>query len=143
MELTAVRSQGETDIISEGENDLDSDVDSENDSENDEMVSDADVESDGDDSDAETDKLQGFAGMGDLINKILEEPLTNNSDTILCKSKKSLKRKLEIKKEHLEYKEKEQKVAELRELNHVVPVRGNAQRSPVKENCYKRSSQIA
>ena len=90
------------------------------------LGSEADVESEEENETEE--KLQGFAGMGDVICKILEKPIANNADTILCKSKKSRKRKLESRKEYAEQKDKEEKNAENREKNHVIPTRGNAQK---------------
>jgi len=90
-----------------------------------EVGSEADVESD-DENEAEI-KLQGFAGMGDVIGKILEKSIPSNTNVILCKSKKSRKRKLETKIEHDKHKEKQEKNAESREMNHVIPTRGNAQ----------------
>lgn len=85
----------------------------------------ADAESEEDDEYMD-EKLQGFAGMGDVISKILEKPITSNDNVILCKSKKSQKRKLEIKKEFSEKKAKEEKLAENREMNHVIPTHGKA-----------------
>jgi len=111
------------------EDDVDDDVDDDDVDDGDvEDDTEADVESDGDDNDEPEDvKLQGFAGMGDVIGKILDKELdTNNTNVVLCKSKKSKKRKLEVKQEHLAHKEKEKKLAESRELNHVLPTRGNA-----------------
>merc|ERR1712142_692521 len=67
--------------------------------------------------------------MGDVIGKILDKSIdTHNTNIVLCKSRKSKKRKLDAKQEHLARKEKELKLAESRELNHVVPTRGNAQK---------------
>jgi len=91
-----------------------------------EVGSEADIESDGE-IDAQV-KLHGLAGMGDVIGKILEKSIPSNTNVILYKSKKSRKRKLEIKKEHDEQKEKIEKKAESREMHHVVPTRGNAQK---------------
>jgi len=85
----------------------------------------ADAESEEDNED-DGERLHGFAGMGDVISKILEKPITNNDNVILCKSKKSKKRKLVIKKELVDKKAKEEKLAENREMNHAIPSRGNA-----------------
>jgi len=74
-------------------------------------------------------KLSGLAGMGDVISKILDKDVPASTNVVLCKSKKSRKRKEEVKAEYVSRKEKEAKHAASRELNHVVPTRGgNAQK---------------
>jgi len=93
---------------------------------NSEVGSEADIESDGEHE--EEVKLHGLAGMGDVIGKILEKSIPSNTNVILYKSKKSRKRKLELKKEHDEQKEKQEKNAESKEMNHIIPTRGNAQK---------------
>jgi len=127
-----VKSAGplENDVEEESEDDDGDDVESDEDDgvgDNDEYLDNGD---DADDEDADEDaaKLHGFAGMGDVIGKILEKELDTkgSGNVVLCASKKSRKRKLDAKAEHAARQEKEKKLAESRELNHVVPTRGNA-----------------
>merc|ERR1712072_184204 len=111
----------------ENDADMESDDDDDEIPENDEYLDDDNP--DDKDEESEDVKLQGFAGMGDVIGKILEKEIdTNNTNVVLCKSKKSKKRKLDATQEHLARKEKEKKLVESRELKHVVPTRGNAQK---------------
>jgi len=88
-------------------------------------ASDADVESGSDQE--QPDNKHGMAAMGDIISKILEKSISS-SDTILCKSQKSKKRKLEMKEEINAKKEKDEDRKEHREKNHVIPTRSNAQK---------------
>ncbi|XP_065647192.1 RRP15-like protein isoform X2 [Hydra vulgaris] len=96
-----------------------------------ELNNESDVQDDGDDEDADNceSKKQGMAGMADIINKILEKPISNNKqDGILSKSKKSKKRKTEIKEKILEKKKKIEERTLVKEKCHVIPTRSNAQR---------------
>jgi len=110
------------------EDDIESEEEEEEENEDmDDASIEADAESEEEENENIDEKLQGFAGMGDVISKILEKPVTtNNENVILSKSKKSRKRKEEMKKEYVERKAKEEKLAEDREKNHVIPTRSNA-----------------
>ncbi|XP_057290076.1 RRP15-like protein [Hydractinia symbiolongicarpus] len=86
---------------------------------------DADIESDDGDNNV---KNHGMVAMGDIISKILAKPLPESVPAILSKSKKSQKRKLEMREELLIKKDKAEERLEKREKNHVLPTRSNAQK---------------
>jgi len=122
-------SDSENEAEVDDESDIDNETDGNETDDNDNAADDneADVESDdGEEAPEEDIKLQGFAGMGDVIGKILDKSLPTATNVVLCKSKKSKKRKLDAKEEQIARKEKESKLAASRELNHVVPTRGSA-----------------
>lgn len=88
-------------------------------------------QSDDDEDETPTDendnKLQGMAGMADVISKILGKTLPQEKDVVLSKCKQSKKRKTDIKEEFENKKTLREKKSDALELNHVLPTRSNAQ----------------
>jgi len=137
-----VEEEEEEEDISDGEDsgeDEEENDDVENDNEEDKDEGDADKEEDndgdgedGDDEDEgdEDDKLQGLAGMADVISKILAKPgagkKENKKETVLVKCQRTNKRTAELKEEIAAKKAKRKEKSELLELNHVLPTRSNA-----------------
>jgi len=113
----------DTDTDAEGEDEVDGEEDEDTEADDEDEGDDED-DDEGDDIVAEDLKLPGLAGMGDVIGKILDKEVPASTNVVLCKSKKSRKRKEEAKAEYVSRKEKEVKLAASRELNHVVPTRG-------------------
>jgi len=131
------------DIINDEEHD-DNDVSDDDDDDEEDLASEEDDEAntdsgdDADQSDADEDetpsndskddnKLQGMAGMADVISKILGKTLPQEKDVVLSKCKQSKKRKTDIKEEFENKKTLREKKSDALELNHVLPTRSNAQ----------------
>jgi len=66
-------------------------------------------------------------GMNDVISKILEKSQPENKTIILSKSKKTKRKRSELKEELTAKKEKLEQKHEEKEKGHTIPTRSNAQ----------------